>query len=966
MGYRDEIIARLDVLGWFASQGIELTRLNDTEYRFRCPFHDDRTPSANVAIDGPHKAVWFCHGPCNRGGSVIDLLMELRNMELRDAMTEIGRFAGVEAPTRSPGRPVSTRPASQASAVSKLTEDNVTAWHEAAKRNHDLMLWFHDHRGYTDETISKYQLGWDGYRVTIPIRDERGQLVNIRRYKRDSAGNNKFLGLEGCNEPRIWPLSLPLPEEVVICEGEWDTMIARQHGIENAVTVTSGAGIWEPHFTPLFEGRTVSIIYDNDDAGAKGRERVGRILSNVAQVRLVDLPLDIEKGDVTDWFVAGHRSAEELRTLIQDAPPYIVAEVNEAEPDAVRVPLHLASDARWHGTRQEIAIMLSGKAMTPYTIPFEFEFTCPMNNRRFCGACPMLAEAGHKKVKLNAADPAVLALISVTSSAQQIALRALAKAHPQCTYGSAKITSSINVEELRLIAELDEEDAAGEREYVSRTGYFLGHGLLPNRSYRVFGYAQPHPKTQSTVHVISQAEPSQDNISSFKLTPEITESLRVFEADEAQIEERWESIYDDLRTHVHRIQGRLDMQTAYDLTWHSVTDFTFNGAYVRRGWIETMIMGDSGQGKTEMAMGLLRHYRLGERVQGEQASVAGLMGGLEKMGDSWMLSWGRLPLNDRRLLIVDETQGLRPEAVESLSDCRATGVAEITKIRTERTHARVRVIWLANPPTGRTLNQHNQGVTAISELFRKPEDIRRLDFAVTVASGDVDYARQINVMHEAPGPQIYTSDLCRNLLLWIWSRRSDQIDFLPEATRAILGAATAMSERYHPSVPLVEPADQRLKLARLAVAAAARLHSCDETGERIVVRPEHVAFVVRYLDRVYNAASMSYGEYSDQRRSGEVLTGDEDAAIREQLQGWTNADDALRLFRQMGEFKKSELMDVLGWTPPYAAEQIKYLAAHRMIHTTRNGYRKNAVFIGLLRSMLNEPIRLEPAPGEAF
>jgi hypothetical protein len=91
------------------------------------------------------------------------------------------------------------------------------------------------------------------------------------------------------------------------------------------------------------------------------------------------------------------------------------------------------------------------------------------------------------------------------------------------------------------------------------------------------------------------------------------------------------------------------MQVAYDLVWHSVISFYFNGAFVRRGWAEAMVMGDSGQGKTEMFLGMLGHYRLGERVQGEQTSSAGLIGGLEKMGDTWLLSWGRIPLNDKRL-----------------------------------------------------------------------------------------------------------------------------------------------------------------------------------------------------------------------------------------------------------------------------------------------------------------------------
>lgn len=960
--YRDDALARLDVASFFAGQGLELRRLNDAEYGFRCPFHDDQHASANVNVQ---TGMWFCHA-CAEGGSPIDFLMK-RGLSYKAALAEIGKAAGLPEPGQrtngSAGAPTPAKPAS------KLTEDNVTAWHAAALRHKDLMRWFAEKRGYTPETVERWQLGWDGQRVTIPVRDKAGRLVNVRRYKRDATGTQgKMLGLEpGLNEARLFPLDVPLPEEVLLVEGEWDMILAHQHGFAEALTVTSGAGTWSAEFTPYFEGRRVTICYDNDDAGRKGAQRVARILSDTATVFLLNIPNLPDRGDVTDFFVEQQRSADELRALILDAAPYVAAPVVTEEPEAVKVPLHQASHAQYRGKRLEMSVMLSGKAMTPYTIPWEFDFDCGMNNKRYCGACPMMEVNGHRSVRVAANDPATLALINVTTTAQYTALRALAKAHPGCTYGIPTVKASINVEEMRLIAELDTESRTGESEYVNRTGYFLGHGLLPNRSYSMLGYTHPFPKTQATVHVVNEAVPSQDNISAFSLTPAIHETLRLFEPDPGQsIADRWLSIYNDLRLHVHRIQDRLDMQIAFDLAWHSAIDFYFNGAYVRRGWVEAMVMSDSGQGKTEMAMNLLGHYQLGERVQGEQSSVAGLMGGLEKLGDTWMLSWGRLPLNDKRLVIIDEAQGLQPTAIESLSDVRATGVAEITKIRTERTHSRCRLIWLANPPTGQTLSQLNQGVQSIRDLFKKPEDIRRLDFAVTLASGDVDYARAINVRHVDSGPPRFNADVCRELVLWVWSRRSDQITFEQDATDLILSEATRMGRRYHPAIPLVEPADQRLKLARLAVAAAARVHSTDPTGEQIVVRHEHVAFVANYLERIYNSRSMSYGEFSDQQRGTEELEPDSEEAIRAEIEGWVNAPGALGFFRQAGNFKKTELIDVVGWDDVYTKAQLKYLASKRLIRTTRDGYRKNAVFISLLRTMLGAEPEITPEAAGPF
>lgn len=663
---------------------------------------------------------------------------------------------------------------------------------------------------------------------------------------------------------------------------------------------------------------------------------------------IVHVPNLPEKGDVTDFFVEQGRSADELRTLIGDAVPYLVApSAHEDDAVAVRVRLFEASEARLRGKKLSTPVLLSGKATTPYTVPFRFTAKCDLSNKKFCGVCPMAEVGGEREVTLSAGDPKVLQLVNVTDAQQQNALKALAKAVPQCNRPIIEIKEAINVEELRLIPELDTGTDSGDTEYVSRTGYFLGHGLKPNRSYEMIGYAHPHPKTQATVHLLAEAIPSQDNISAFSVTDEVRERLAVFNGDPEDIYRR---VYDDFALTVHRIQDRQDMQIAYDLAWHSLIGFYFNGAFVRRGWVEVMVMGDSGQGKTEMAMNLLAHYRMGTRVQGEQSSTAGLIGGLEKMGDSWMLSWGQVPLNDKRLLIVDETQGLAPQQIEGMSDVRATGVAEITKIRTERTNARCRIVWLANPVSGLTLSQHNQGVLSIKELFKKPEDIRRLDFALCVASGDVSLER-VNVRHDTSmTTPTFSSDACRDLVLWAWSRRPDQVIFSPEATARILAEAIRMGRRYHASIPLVEPSDQRLKLARLAASCAARRFSTRD-GEALLVEECDVAFVVAFLDRIYQGPSMAYGEFSDQQRKGEALSSDDEVSTRTEILRWTNSAGAVAFLRSARIFRRADLTDVIGWDDAEAKATLRFLSGLALIRHVRDGFVKTPAFITLLRQI---------------
>jgi len=955
--YRNAVIERLDAQQLYAQQVGETKRLNASEQRFLCPFHDDTEPSANFNVD---TGVWYCH-VCNEGGSPIDFLMR-KGRTYKDAIAELGEMAGVEAPSRN-GHRAEPVPAKRPRLAKRLSDDKVDDWHEAALRNTDLMKWFHDKRGFSVETVKRWQLGWDGERVCIPIRDEEGTLINVRRYLRDSTGaQGKMLSLaQGTGAARLWPTKPLEQDEVIFVEGEWDAILMHQHGFTNTLTVTSGAGTFKPEWVEAFDQKRVIVFFDNDDAGRKGARRVASMLSEKADVGIAQVSGLPEKGDATDFFVEQQRDADELRTALIDATPFIVQTVENTDVETTVMPLGMASEAVYRDVLQEIPVMVSGKGLTPYTVPNTFSITCDMGNKKYCAVCPLAETAGKAKIKLDAKDPKALSLINVTDEQQYAALKALAKAVKPCMRPQIEVIDSTNIEELRLIPELDNNQSGGEVEYVSRTGYLLGHGLRTNRSYKVIGYAHPHPKTQSTVHLLREAIPAQDNISSFALTDDIRRQLDVFHTDD--VTAKMADIYDDMRLNVHRIQGRPEMQIAFDLVWHSAIAFYFNGAFVRRGWTEALVIGDSGQGKTEMAMALLQHYRLGERVQAEQASMAGLLGGLEKMGDSWILSWGKLALNDKRLIIVDETQGLQSSQIEALSDVRATGVAEITKIRTERTNARCRIIWLANPSTGRPLAQYNQGVLAIKDVFKKPEDIRRLDFAIATATGDVAL-KDINARHDAPVPPRYSSEACRSLILWAWSRTPDQISFTPEATDAILAAAMDFGQRYHPSIPIVEPADQRLKFARLSVAVAARVHSTDDTGEILRVLPEHVAFVRSYLDLIFNSRGLSYAEYSDQQRQGETLSDSDREEVIIELQNLQNMQTALDFFRQAKVFRKTECEEVIGWSSDTVKSALKMLSKYRCIRTTRDGYIKQPVFIQLLREIAENPIAAAQEPSE--
>ena len=52
----------------------------------RCPFHDDHEPSLVIT---PAKNLWHCLGACQRGGSVIDWVMQAEGLSFRHAVERL-------------------------------------------------------------------------------------------------------------------------------------------------------------------------------------------------------------------------------------------------------------------------------------------------------------------------------------------------------------------------------------------------------------------------------------------------------------------------------------------------------------------------------------------------------------------------------------------------------------------------------------------------------------------------------------------------------------------------------------------------------------------------------------------------------------------------------------------------------------------------------------------------------------
>ena len=103
--------------------------------------------------------------------------------------------------------------------------------------------------------------------------------------------------------PELISASVDMP--VFVCEGEKDADRLAGLGFV-ATTATEGAGKWTLDLNQWFAGKTVYVLADNDEPGAKHARQVADNLTGVAaEVRIVNLPDLPPKGDVSDWLGAG-------------------------------------------------------------------------------------------------------------------------------------------------------------------------------------------------------------------------------------------------------------------------------------------------------------------------------------------------------------------------------------------------------------------------------------------------------------------------------------------------------------------------------------------------------------------------------------------------------------------------------------------------------------------------------------
>jgi hypothetical protein len=128
----------------------------------------------------------------------------------------------------------------------------------------------------------------------------------------------------------------------------------------------------------------------------------------------------------------------------------------------------------------------------------------------------------------------------------------------------------------------------------------------------------------------------------------------------------------------------------------------------------------------------------------------------------------------------------------------------------------------------------------------------------------------------------WDEDLIRWLVLWAWSRKPEQITWTAKAREAIWDLSESLSELYTTSIPILPANEAHIRLARMAVALAARLFATPD-GQELRVTAAHVLSAYNLYDRFLSDPGLGLIEVKEREQTVEEASDINSIELRDYL-----------------------------------------------------------------------------------
>jgi hypothetical protein len=425
----------------------------------------------------------------------------------------------------------------------------------------------------------------------------------------------------------------------------------------------------------------------------------------------------------------------------------------------------------------------------------------------------------------------------------------------------------------------------------------------------------------------------------------------------------------DLTFNVTKRYEREDLHIAALLTYFSPLEFKFKGELIR-GWMDTIIFGESSSAKSSIIEALWRHTGAGGMSRGK-ITYAGAVGGIDKMSNGNVVKAGLFSNNNRGLVILDEIQSMSTEDLERMTDVRSSGICQIIGIRTITALAKCRKIWIANPRKMQgvdVVDFHNGPPPVVLFKYLVPtlEDQTRFDLILGFKMSPEGLALKYE---QEMVPHVFTQKVMRTGINMAWGLEPDDVVLLPETEMRCYRLGASMVREWGTDFPIVVQASQHHKLARLASACATLCRvlpsptAFPEERKRVVVYPEHVEWVHDWMVHLFKNNDLAYGAYVRQAKEVESSFRQREAEVLGEIRKWRNFKSFLRYFTMGNTSGPSTARVDIGHVPNLDIK-FNYLVQCGLLKRVRDGhYVKTQRFQELLNGEFAEDLKTyDPLP----
>jgi hypothetical protein len=936
-------MSQVNILKELESYKVKTFSMENEHVKVLCPFHGDgEKPNLSIRIEGNGPLGWSKCFSCGISVSFIQLLV--RYHELTNQANPSHRVPTANELANYLASKYNLKDSEPTLEPKLIEEFHGQIW------NAETLLKELAKRAVTPDLIRKYRLGRDNVRITIPITNEFGRYVDVLRYLPGDKTGTKFQSLKTRGKNRLFPMGDQFKfKKIVLTAGPIKAIAGtrlNEHGF-GCVTALAGEASWDSKFNEYFSGKEVFVVMDTDKAGQHaGLKRCVDLYAVTDAVYNILLPFDVEKGGLDDFMyrVGVEALVNVLNKAEKYAPPQVKV-LDDSEPE--KLTLTQVFSPEKVAKRVEVPVRVTGVCNTPYYAPKSYTVHCEKDAKPqgTCQLCPVYQFKGEGffTQTIHPESDSILTVVEKNRIRINDAMRMEIGIPGNCNRHTFKVLDYQMVDEVRISPLMDLSQTVSEREDQPA---FCAERVDANSSYTVTGRMYPHPDTQKATLVLSRAKSISDDISGWKLDRD----LKVFQPlhkTVTGINDQYSQILLFLERQVTHIHQRPEMHALIDLIYHTPLFFNFNGR-LQNGWGQGLIIGDSGQGKSESVNHIMDFYRLGAKVDCKNASLAGLLGGcapLDSGSKKQFIKWGALPANDRKLLVMEEIGGCPIEALNKLTNARSEGIAQLPKIENKSTKCRTRIVAPGNSRSMRPMASYSHGVDAIFEIFNSPADIRRFDVAIIVAeSGNKPFPNPNEHLHFFADQEQF-----RASVLFAWTRNETQLVFEDEL-RIIEHADRLCGIYTEDRIPLINKGGTRYKIAKLAAALACRLFSTED-GERVLVKNEHVDWIVQFLERIYEDPQTGYRRFSDGMRALNTLI--EPGWLESELRRVPYLKSLVDGLMRESYIERQDLMDWGGIDYQTAQTLISTLVrCNAMLRRGRSGgYVKTPGFVDFLRTL---------------